>query len=296
MAVTAENIPPAGQPANYYEQPPRKSSLTKKKCFNKLPEQYQWRPELDEDYIFPGELEMIAKLREHFGKDLESWSDKRILYFLLARRDELEPTKILLGNYIKTAKAVGCFNRRTTLAENEGFKRGVRIFFKGQYDSHDRYISYFHIGKHIAREVSREQMFKYLIYEAQFRVETETLRYLRNGSLEIIDMTNFGWNNFDPSPTGKETAQQLQGTFPRRIRDITVVNAGWIFRVALKAAKMVMPKKLMKRVSLGSIEKLKEMVPKNMLLSSHGGDCKLGLEDFIKQLEDYDREFANKTF
>lgn len=59
------------------------------KAFNRLPLEFQWTEGLDVDHIFPQEREMIVEFRKHFGSEIDYWSDKMVLYFLFARRDQV---------------------------------------------------------------------------------------------------------------------------------------------------------------------------------------------------------------
>ena len=60
----------------------------------------------------------------------------------------------------------------------------------------------------------------------------------------------------------------------------------------MKVAKLVSPKKVMKRVLSGDESYLKEEIPSQFLLEEYGGSLKYSAEDFIKDLEEYDREFC----
>ncbi len=69
------------------------------------------------------------------------------------------------------------------------------------------------------------------------------------------------------SSSGREFKDALAGMFPRRIRSILVVNGGMIVRVAVQAAKLILPKKLTKRIGVISAhEQLKDIVSEEWLL------------------------------
>lgn len=67
---------------------------------NKLDEKFQITEKHDPDHIFPEELEYIKQLREEFP-DLQFYSDKWIVYFLCARRHDLDEVRELLGKFLK---------------------------------------------------------------------------------------------------------------------------------------------------------------------------------------------------
>ncbi len=68
--------------------------------FNDLEVRFQLKPEHDENYIFPEELDMIKEIRvqlqEEFRDELSSASDKFMLTFLLARRHNMKESVELL--------------------------------------------------------------------------------------------------------------------------------------------------------------------------------------------------------
>lgn len=103
-----------------------------------------------------------------------------------------------------------------------------------------------------------------------------------------------GMKNFDPSK-GKELGKALTGTFPRRTRRAVSVDGGAIVTVIFRFAKVILPRKMVKRFEMGDYNTLKEFIPPQHLLEQYGGECKLTLEDFIKQCENYDSKYKNIT-
>jgi hypothetical protein len=63
----------------------------------------------------------------------------------------------------------------------------------------------------------------------------------------------------------------MTSVFPRRVRALYVVNAGTLFRAAMKFANLVLPKKLIKRIKVVTVEELKEFIPLNSLHPKFGG-------------------------
>jgi len=57
----------------------------------------------DPDHIFPEELEMIAELRKRMPV-LQFYSDKFLVYFLCARRHDIDEVETLLQRYIEVMK------------------------------------------------------------------------------------------------------------------------------------------------------------------------------------------------
>jgi hypothetical protein len=153
-------------------------------------------------------------------------------------------------------------------------------------DKHGRLVYYFFLGRNSPR--SLETMITYYMWECHFLVETETLANLRNGNLWVFDMDGFSlWKNVDMSSQGRSWASVMTGTFPFRIRGIIVLNAGFFTRALLGTAKLVLPAKLLKRISISNLNDLKAMVHEEHLPTVYGGKNPC---DFDKQLE-----LMNKT-
>lgn len=153
-------------------------------------------------------------------------------------------------------------------------------------DKHGRLVYYFFLGRNSPR--SLETMITYYMWECHFLCETESLANLRNGNLWVFDMDGFSlWKNVDMSSQGRSWAGVMTGTFPFRIRGIIVLNAGFFTRALLGTAKLVLPAKLLKRISISSVSDIKALVDEEHLPEKYGGKHPC---DFDKQLE-----IMNKT-
>eukprot|EP01117_Protostelium_nocturnum_P020365 TRINITY_DN911_c0_g1_i1.p1 TRINITY_DN911_c0_g1~~TRINITY_DN911_c0_g1_i1.p1 ORF type:complete len:324 (-),score=91.74 TRINITY_DN911_c0_g1_i1:76-942(-) len=269
-----------------------KSKEKAEKTFNRQPERFQWNSSMSEEHIFPEELEMINRLRVHFGDRAKDLSDKMLMYFLLARREEVEDTIPVLENYLKVLETYEWMGKRLTLEDAHSLKTGWLRFFTGIYDKHDRMLNYMFFELNRPKEATLKDSYAALVYETQYTCENTPLRYLRNGGVQAVSMKNVGLKNFDTSK-GKELGKALTGTFPRRVRRAVSVDGGTIMKVIFKLAKAILPRKLVKRFEMGDYETLKEFIPKHALLEQYGGECKLTLEDFIKQCQDYDKKYAS---
>lgn len=148
-------------------------------------------------------------------------------------------------------------------------------------DKHGRLVYYFFLGRNSPR--SLDTMITFYMWECHFLCETESLANLRNGNLWVFDMDGFSlWKNVDMSSQGRSWASVMTGTFPFRIRGIVVLNAGFFTRALLGTAKLVLPAKLLKRISISSVNDLKALVPEEHLPTVYGGKHPC---DFDKQLE-----------
>jgi len=272
-----------------------KSSAKKVKTFNRLDERFQWKPSLDDNHIFPEEREMILKLRSFFP-EVEEWSDKRVLYFLLARRHDLEATKDLLKKHLAKRKELGFDIHAPTFHHvKDAFKsQAANIVVKGAVDKHERLIVYYRIRHDVAKNLTISQKYAILFWETFYRCDAEPIRYLRNGIIIFVDFEGFGWKNLDMSSEAKEFYNAMTGIFPRRIRQLYVVNGGAILRLALKAGKLILSKKIMKRITTLDKKMIKDLIPDRWLLSEYGGALLVTFESSVEEISKHESE-SSKT-
>jgi hypothetical protein len=76
-----------------------KKSKKEHATFNQLDERFQLLPGMDLEHIFPDEKAMVEELRSKIP-DLIYFSDKWIVFFLCARRHDLEETAGLIERHL----------------------------------------------------------------------------------------------------------------------------------------------------------------------------------------------------
>jgi len=262
-----------------------------KKTFNSLPAHLQWRQGLDEDHIFPEEYEMIRELRDEFGDLIADWSDKLVVYFLFARRCELEPTRKLIKAYTSMLQEIGWLHRRPTLDDAPMLKTGLIMFKNGAVDKFDRLVVFFNVKHLQPGQFTKTENLLSLVYETNLIADTVSVRYLRNGFSQVVELSGFGWRNLDTSQDGKDLLKAMQGLFPRRIRQFWVVNGGYLLRMVMGVAKLLLPAKMIERVDTVYTTKLKENIDSKWIPKEYGGDCEMTLEGMMKELRQYDAQF-----
>jgi len=272
----------------------RKIEAPKSKTFNRLAERFQWRPELDDNHIFPEEYSMIAQLRKEFGSDVQDWSDKYLLYFIFARRHDMELTKELLQKHLAKLKEYGFDKRTLTVDDCHGFKSGSNLYIKGAVDKYERLVTYYKMRYDEPKTIDLKQKYAMLFWDTRYRCEIEPIRYLRNGMLIVGDLGGFGWKNIDLSPESKEYMAAMSGVFPRRLRDLVAVNGGPLLRLIMKAGKVILPKKIMKRVHVIDKKALKDLIPDQWLPVEYGGSLKLTTESMLAEMRQYDQCWVKK--
>jgi len=99
-----------------------------------------------------------------------------------------------------------------------------------------------------------------------------------------VDMAGFGWKNFDMSSDAKEFYSAMTGLFPRRVRSMYVANGGAILRLALRAGRLILSKKIMKRIQTLDKKGFRDLVPSQWLLPEMGGTCEMTFEDSIQEI------------
>jgi len=261
------------------------------KTFNNLPVHLQWHEGLDQDHIFPEEREMIEDLRDEFGDDIADWSDKLVAYFLFARRCDYENTRKLVRAYIDMLKEIGWLHRRPTVDDAPMLKTGLIMFKKGAVDKFDRMLVFFNVKHLNPGQFTKTENLLSLVYETNLISDTMPVRLLRNGFSEVVEMSGFGWRNLDTSQDGKDLLKAMQGLFPRRIRKFWVINGGYLLRMVMGVAKLLLPAKMIERVDITTAAKLQENIEPQWIPTEYGGSCMMTLEGMMQELREYDDKF-----
>lgn len=269
----------------------------KVETFNSLDERFQLKPEHDDNYIFPEELELIRELRKK-RPELEKETDKFLCVFLFARRHVLDDTLELLDKYNKKKKELG-FDVNFPSIKDENLKKHIEagIILKQKYsvDKHHRLLHYIFVAKDKPKERPITTLYAYGYWEAEYQIQTETLRTWRNGSTLVVDFKGFGLSNIDLSPKGIEYSKALSGLFPKRIRKVYLLNGGWLLKLISEGAKLVLSKKLCDRVEVTTSEGLKNAIPEEWLLAAeYGGKCNFTVHDWIEGIQKDEEKLAKE--
>jgi len=264
--------------------------------FNSLDERFQLKPEHDDNYIFPEELELVSELRKR-RPELEKETDKFLCVFLFARRHVLDDTIELLDKYNKKKKELG-FDVNFPSLKDDYLKKHIEagIILKQKYavDKHNRLLHYIFVAKDKPKDRPISTLYAYGFWETQYQIQTETLRTWRNGSTLVVDFKGFGLSNIDLSPKGIEYSKALSGLFPKRIRKVYLLNGGWLLKIISEGAKLVLSKKLCERVEITTAEGLKNAISEEWLLAAeYGGKDPFTVTDWIEGIQK-DEEKYNK--
>jgi len=263
------------------------TSAGKKKPFNKLDERFQVKDGDDPNIIFPDELKMVAVLRKRIP-ELKTFSDKMLVWFLCARRHDIEQTVGVLQKYLAKRHEFGFDVSPPQMNDIAWSVKNMTLHLQGSVDKHDRMLFYYWIGNDHPKGRTLRQMFAYAFWETEYLCKTETLKVLRNGSVTILDMKNFHMSNIDFSSNGKQFHDALSGAFPKRMREIAVANPTLLFKVALAAAKTVLPKKISKRINSYSGDQVRALIPPQNLLREYGGQCSACIAEYAPIIEKND--------
>jgi len=262
--------------------------------FNGLPNHLQWQPGMSDDHVFPEEMDMIRQLKAELGALVGHWSDKLILYFLFARRCDVNEARRLIIAYTNMLEEIGWLHDRPTLDDAPLLKSGLILCKNGGVDKYDRLLVYFNAAHMRPGQFTKTESLLSLVYETNFIVDTQPVRYLRNGFTEIVDLQGFDWRNLDTSQQGKELIKAMQGVFPRRTRQFWVINGSSILRWTLKAARIILPAKIIERIESLDVQCLSEVVDQKWIPTKYGGQCDITLEGMISELREYDGQRNNR--
>jgi hypothetical protein len=259
----------------------------RKETFNSLDERFQLKPEHDDNYIFPEELELINEIRKR-RPELEKESDKFICVFLFARRHHLDDTVELLDKYMKKKKELG-FDVNPPSIKDENLKKhieaGMILKQKFAVDNHNRLLHYIFVAKDKPKERPITTLYAYGFWEAEYQIKTESLRTWRDGSTLVVDFKGFGLSNIDLSPKGVEYSKALSGLYPKRIRKVYLLNGGWLLKLIYEGAKLVLSKKLCERVEATTADGLKNAIPEEWLLAEYGGKDTFTTADWVEGIK-----------
>jgi len=276
---------------------------SKTKFENELDERFQWHEGLDPDHIFDEEKEMIQILRSKVP-DLEAEDDKFVATFLFARRHDMKDVEALLTKFFKKKRElhhevfegqhIPTLKYTKILQDNPNFGGSPMLQPVGYRDNLGRMLRY--LPLELDNPSSRDLPLTYAILfrHMYFQLGTEPLNAWRNGTVMVLDMKNVGWNNVDFSSKGREISRMVQGTFPTRIRALLMINCGPLVNALSTAAKLVLPRKMMKRVKHLSVEELKDIIPPHYLLPQYGGQsAEFGMAEAVKEVVEHEeRLFA----
>jgi len=218
---------------------------------------------------------------------------KQFFFFIISRRHDMTQTRELLRKHLAKLKALGFDKNPPTFSQTGSvcklFSQGSNIVMQGAVDKYERLIIYYKIAKDLPKENTLQSKYGMLFWDTMYRCDIEPLRYIRNGMVIIVDFEGFGWKNLDLSSEAKDFYSAMNGLFPRRIRNMYIINTGAIFRFALKAGKFILSAKIMKRIVTVDKKSLKDLIPDKWLLKEYGGSCTMTLDDMLTQMSSLDR-------
>jgi hypothetical protein len=248
----------------------KQEEKARRKTFNRLDIKFQVDETLDPNHVFEEEKQMLQTLKE--DKRFAQLDDKVLLCFLFARRHSLKETKALLTNHLDVRDKQK-FDQKFPVVDDcrKTLEKGFSVRRNGSHDKYGRTIAYYFIEKDEPKERDIRDFWNFFFWDSYDQIKHEPLKVLRNGSIIVVDMENFGWKNIDLSSKGRESNKALNNVFPKRIRKMYVVNQGPLFSAAFTAAKLVLPKKLVKRVQIITHEELLDLIPEHSLHPKYGG-------------------------
>jgi len=280
----------------------KRSGAKINKVENTLDERFQWREGLDPDHIYDEEREMICQLRERVPQ-LSSESDNFVATFLFSRRHNISATiEVLNTFYQKKALVQHLFPdqhvpsfKYSNLAELLSVGGVSMLQPRGHRDHQGRMIRYFIMERENTSARSLENTILAGIWQTYYLVATEPLNAWRCGTVMVLDMKNAGFRNIDLSPKGREILKSMQGIFPFRITEIILINGGMLISVMIAAAKLVLPRKFMDRLTV--LKGLQQVIPPQSLLQHYGGTAPIWFDEFLNEIiATEDMLFANSIY
>jgi hypothetical protein len=169
----------------------------KSKTFNRLDERFQLKPEHEPNHIFDEEKEMIKELRQN--PLFDSLDDKTLAVFLFARRHDIGAVKELLKKHVDVKIKYGFDKELPKWEEVQSVMGKSNVRINGAYDIYARNVYYYFIEHDLPKDRDPVNFWKFAFWDCYDMIKSEPLNILRNGSIFVVDMQNFGWKNVDLS-------------------------------------------------------------------------------------------------
>lgn len=167
------------------------------KTFNDLAEKFQLTPEDDDETVFDEELELVAQLRAHYGSRIDVLSDRYLIWFLCARRHNMEQVIELLDNHLARRAECEYDTHEMSVLHPDGvswlIKQQSWYFVPGMHDDFGRSLEVFIMKNNDPSKRSGDQkkMLRFLFWKADIYAASVPLRQLREGTVWVIDLKGF---------------------------------------------------------------------------------------------------------
>jgi len=295
---------PPGAPPNIVvtgNPPEIEKDLPEYSTFNSLSPEFQLTDDLDPDYIFPREYELIGEVKKQVPA-VAHWPDRYVLIFLFARRHSIPHTVKLLNKHVAYIESMGfqpysednLYPFTPEQLTDEEFKlsllEGPLAYKHIMIDKHQRILQIVRPRCWVYGRLSVKRYISFVLWWYYYTFQHVPLKYHRNGIAVIVDMTNMGWSNLDFSSEVQHFITNALTCFPGRMRQAWLINSGWILSSCLSLLSYVLSAKIMSRMQPVSIDTLLGKVDKVHLPTDLGGnwvpDFKKDWFDKVKELDE----------
>jgi len=211
----------------------------------------------------------------------KNFSDEFVISCLFARKMDAARALELLQNSLKWRKENNLMNLpKISEIPPEYFQFNFHI--PGTRDKNGRCIKYLKIDL-IRPNVEPFTIHNFKKFYAWFNyigVFAEGIDALRNGVHGVIDVANFGWQNFDID-FQKQIGPMWANTFPLLVGRMSLINPPRIMNAFIKIIKSFIKGKVADRIIACNSEKaLLKLIDGDQLLKGRGGELEWGGEQW----------------
>eukprot|EP01083_Nonionella_stella_P096584 271566_1 len=213
-------------------------------------------------------------------------NDKLLYAFLFARKLDVKRTANLMQKYFNLRRKL---NRLYTLRLEDLnpalVNSGMLFEVPGCVDRCGRSIGYVNAGNFpLDRSPGIDDMLDFICFRTDWMIENTPLHVLRMGVTFIMDLNGLGFSHMLLLRMFIQVQNKMESCFPFRIRNILVVNPGWMLKVGVSMAKIGGVKmKILNRIQSLEDKELTKHIAKDNLISKFGGSLAFSYKEWLDE-------------
>jgi len=217
-----------------------------------------------------------------------NFSDEFVLSCLFARKMDAARALELLQNSLKWRKENNFMNLpKFSDIPPEYFQFTFHI--PGSRDKYGRCIKYIKVDllRPNVEPFTIHNIKKFYAWSNYVGVFAEGIDAHRNGVHGVIDLSNYGWQNFDLD-FHKQIGPMWANTFPLLVRRMSMINPPRIMNAIVKITKSFLKEKVAQRLIVCNSDKaLLKLVDGDQLWKGRGGNLEWGVDQWRELLGEW---------
>lgn len=209
--------------------------------------------------------------------DVRKVSREVALKFLLGRKFDVERAHTLLNNYQRTIQ-VNHFETVIVSDVVDALKT-AEMYIPGTRDRNGAALFIIDAGKHIPGAFSPDDIIRLAFFMGEKIISSP--RTQSTGITIIVDMTEFGWKNFDLA-LQKSVLNLFTENIPARVKNILLYRAPWWISTLVRMVSPFLKQKMRDRLQVVEEGTLQRWVEGAELPVELGGNFKYNHDAFIQ--------------